>query len=81
MLTTVTGNRISQKLILLSHNNEDCEYPSKPSKPSYKLVFKKATVVKVEHNFVRTEGPSSVPKSNSSDTNICESFTGYRCQF
>ena len=36
--------------------------------PSFKLVCKNATVVQVEHNFVRTEGPSSVPKSKSSNT-------------
>ena len=72
--------QISQKLILLSHNDEDCEHPPNPSMPSYKLVFKKATVVKVGHNFVWTEGPSSVPRFNSSDTNICQSVTGYRCQ-
>ena len=81
LLQETEDTQISQKLILLSHNHEDREHPSKPSMPSYKLVCKKATVVKVEHNFVQTEGPSSVPKSNSSDTNICQNFTGYRCQF
>ena len=60
--------RISQKPIKLSHNHEDSGHPSKQSTPSYKLVCKNATVVKVEHNFVRTEGPSSVPKSKSSNT-------------
>ena len=81
LLQETGDTQISQKLIPLSHNHEDREHPSNPSMPSYKLVFKKATVVKVEHNFVWTEGPSSVPKSNSSDTNICQSFTGYRSKF
>ena len=80
LLQETEDSQISQKLILLSHNHEDREHPPNPSMPSYKLVFKKATVVKVERNFVWTEGPSSVPRFNSSDTNICQSFTGYRCQ-
>ena len=70
-LQETRDTQISQKLIQLSHNHEDHEDSSKPRTPSYKLVFKKGTVVKVEHNFVWTEGSYSVPKSNSSDTNIC----------
>ena len=81
LLQETEDTQISQKLILLSHNYEDCEHPPNPCTPSYKLVFKKATEVKVEHNLVQTEGPSSVPKSNSSDTNIYQIFTGYRCKF
>ena len=45
------------------------------SKPSYKLVCKNATVLKVEQIFERTEGPSSVPKSKQQHPknflNIC----------
>ena len=59
LLQETEDTQISQKLILLFHNHEDCEHPSNPRLPSYKLVCKKATVVKVEHNFVRTEGLSS----------------------
>ena len=80
LLQETEDTQISQKLILLSHNDEDREHPPNPSMPSYKLVFKKATVVMVECNFVWTEGPSSVSRFNSSDTNICPSVTGYRCQ-
>ena len=80
LLQETEDTQISQKLILLSHNDEDHKHPPNPSMPSYKLVFKKATVVKVGHNFVQTEGPSSVPRFNSSDTNICQSVTGYSCQ-
>ena len=63
LLQETEDTRISRKPIHLSHNHEDRGHPSKQSTPSYKLVCKKATVVKVEHNFVQTEGPSSVPKS------------------
>ena len=68
LLQETRDTQISQKPIQLSHNQEDCGHPSKQSTPSYKLVCKNATVVKVEHNFVRTEGPSSAPKSKSSNT-------------
>ena len=70
LLQETRDTQIPWKSIQLSHNHKDREHPSKQSMPSYKLVCKKATVVKVEHNFVRTEGPSSVPKSKSSNTNI-----------
>ena len=80
LLQETRDTEISQKPIQLSHNHKDHEDSSKPHIPSYKLVFEKATVVKVECNFVQTEGPSSVPRFNSSDTNICQSVTGYRCQ-
>ena len=70
-LSQLQGTRdtqIPQKLFHISHNHEDHEHPSKQSTPSYKLVCKNATVVKVEHNFVGTGGPSSVHKSKSSNT-------------
>ena len=79
LLQETKDTQISQKPIQLSHNNEDHEHPPNPGMPSYKLVFKEATIVKVERNFVWTEGPSSVPRFNSSDTNICQSVAGYRC--
>ena len=69
--------QIPQKLFHLLLNHTDREHPSKQSTPSYKLVCKNTTVVKVEHNFVRTKGPSSVHKSKSSNTQIPKSTPGY----
>ena len=80
LLQETRDTEISQKPIQLSHNHEDHEDSSKPCTPRYKLVLKEATIVKVERNFVRTEGPSSFPRFNSSDTNMCQSVAGYRCQ-
>ena len=68
LLQETRDTQIPQKPIQMSHNHEDRGHPSKQSTPSYKLVCKNATVVKVECNFVWTEGPSSVPKSESSNT-------------
>ena len=68
LLQETRDTRIHRKPIQVSHNHEDQGHPSKQSTPSYKLVCKNTTVVKIEHNFVRTEGPSSVPKSKSSNT-------------
>ena len=63
ILQETWDTQISQKPTQLSHNHEDRENSSKPHTPRFKIVCKKATVVKVERNFVQTEGPSSVPKS------------------
>ena len=60
--------QIYWKPIKISNNHEDQGHPSKQSMPSYKLVCKNATVVKVEHNFVRTGDTSSVLKSKSNNT-------------
>ena len=68
ILQETRKTQIFWKPIQISHNHKDHGHPSKQSTPSYKLVCKNATVVKVEHNFVRTEGPSSVPKPKSSNT-------------
>ena len=68
LLQETRDTQIHWKPIQISHNHEDHGHPSKQSTPSYKLVCKNATLVKVEHNFVWTEGPSSVPKSKSSNT-------------
>ena len=78
LLQETRDTQIHQKPIQVSHNHEDCGHPSKQSMPSYKLVCKNATVVKVEHNFVQTEGPSSVPKSKSSNTQNSPNY--YRAQ-
>ena len=49
-------------------NHEDRKTHQNPAHLGLRLVCKKATVVKVEHNFVWTEGPSSVPKNKGSNT-------------
>ena len=61
LLQETRDTQISQKSIQLSHNDKDRKDSSKPRTPSYKLVCKNTTVVKVE-------GPSSVPKPKSSNT-------------
>ena len=68
LLQETRYTQIHQKPIQVSHNHEDHGHPSKQSTPSYKLVCKNTTVVKVEHNFVWTDSPSSFPKSKSSNT-------------
>ena len=51
LLEETRDTQISQKPIQLSHNHEDHKNSSKPRTPRIKLVFKKATVVKVECKF------------------------------
>ena len=70
LLQETRDTQISQKPIQLSHNHEDHVNSSKPHTPSFKLDCKNATVVKVERNFVQTEGPSSVPKSKAATPKI-----------
>ena len=70
LLQETEDTQIPRKPIKLSHNHKDREHPSKQSTPSYKLVCKNATVVKVERNFVWTEDPSSVPKSKTTAPKI-----------
>ena len=71
MLIIFTGNKRHPDF---SETNSTISQPQRPSTsikthtPSFKLAHKNDTVVKVEHNFVWTEGPSSVPKSKSSNT-------------
>ena len=50
ILQETWDTQISQKPIQLSHNHEDQENSSKPRTPRFKIVCKKATVVKVERN-------------------------------
>ena len=51
ILQETRDTQISQKLIRLSHNYKDQENSSKPRTPRFKIVCKKATVVKVERKF------------------------------
>ena len=63
LLQETRDTQIPQKPVQLSHNHKDHKGSSKPRTPRFKSDCKKATVVKVERNFVWTEGPSSVPKT------------------
>ena len=58
LLQKTRDTKISRKTIQLSHNHEDHGHPSKHAHLAFRLACKNATVVKVERNFVWTEGPS-----------------------